>query len=175
MDRVVEDVLEGLVVLLGGLDLFRPEPSAEDVVLPAVSVVEGAGVLAVEVAHPGGEVRKRGLDEEVVVVAEEAAGVEAPAVAAADASQDLCEDRPVPVVTEDGLVVVALRSDVVIRAGGEVSTYSSHRAERTVETGVRTAISMSRRGGGTDSLRARHETPPQQPGPNRIGRKGPRR
>jgi putative intracellular protease/amidase len=122
VDRVVQDVLEGLVVLLGGLDLFGPEPSAEDMVLPAVAVIEGAGVLAVEVSHPVGEIRERGFDEEVVVVAEQAAGVKAPAVAAADAPQDLGEDRAVPVVTEDRLVVIALRSDVVVGAGREVST-----------------------------------------------------
>jgi hypothetical protein len=38
---------------------------AEDVVPAAVPLVEGAGVLAVQVAHAVGEVRKRGLDEEV--------------------------------------------------------------------------------------------------------------
>ena len=75
VDRVFEDVLERLVVLLRGLDLFRPEATAEDVVLAAVAVVEGAGVLTVQVPHPVREVGERGLDEEVVVVAEQAAGV----------------------------------------------------------------------------------------------------
>jgi hypothetical protein len=40
------------------------------VVLSPVTLVEGARVLAVEVAHAVREVRERGLDDQVVVVAE---------------------------------------------------------------------------------------------------------
>ena len=70
VDRVVEDVVERVVVLLFGFDHSGPEAAAEDMVLAAVSFVEGAGVLAVEVTHALGEVRLRRLDEQVVVVAE---------------------------------------------------------------------------------------------------------
>jgi hypothetical protein len=175
VDGVREDVLEGLVVLLFGLDLFRPEASPEDVVLPGVTVVEGAGVLAVEVAHPVGEVRERRLDEQVVVVAEQAAGVETPAVAPADPSQDQDEDGPVPVVAEDRLVVIAFRSDVVEGAGGEIATRSSHRREASGGASAETGISVSRRKGGTDVSRARQWTPPQRPRPNgRRAKKGRR-
>ena len=52
MERVVDDVLDRVVVLLLGLDHPRPESLAEDVVLAAVACVEGFCVLAVEVAHP---------------------------------------------------------------------------------------------------------------------------
>ena len=69
VDGVVEDVVEGVVVLILGLDHLRPEALAEDVVLVPVTFVEGAGILAVEVAHAVGEVGQRGLDEQVVVVA----------------------------------------------------------------------------------------------------------
>jgi len=92
----------------------------------AVPLVEGAGVLAVQVAHAVGEVRQRGLDEEVVVVAEEAAGVEPPAIVALDPPQNLEEDLPVVVVLEDRGVVVALRPDVVVGAGGEETMRTSH-------------------------------------------------
>jgi len=112
VDRIVEDVLDRFLILLFGLDLFRPEAAAEDVVPPAMAVVEGAGVLTVQIAHAVGEVCEGRLDEQVVVIAEQAAGVQPPAVAATDTPQDLREDRPVPVVAEDRLVVVALRSDV---------------------------------------------------------------
>jgi hypothetical protein len=162
MDRVGEDVLEGLLVLLFGLDLFRPEASAEDVVLPGVAVVEGAGVLAIEVAHPLGKVRERGLDQEVVVVPQQTAGVEAPAVAAADASEDLGEDCPVPVVAEDRLVVIPFRSDVVEGAGGESATRSSHLRDASGGGGAVTENSVSRRKGGTDVSSARQRTPPQR-------------
>lgn len=84
----MQDVVEGVVVLLFGLDHPGPEPLAEDVMLAAVPLVEGTGVAAVEVAHPIGEVGQGGLDDQVVVIAEEAACVEAPAIAPADALQD---------------------------------------------------------------------------------------
>ncbi len=131
VDRVVDDVLDGVVVLLLGLDHPRPEPLAEDVMLSAVALVESTGVLAVEVAHPVGEVRERGLDEQVVVVPQQAAGVEAPAVAPPDPLQDLDEDAAIPVVLEDRAVVVALRSDVVVGAGGEVAVGASHPGDRS--------------------------------------------
>jgi hypothetical protein len=140
MDRVFEDVLERLVVLLCRLDLFRPEPAPEDVVLPAVAIVEGASVLTVEVAHPVREVGERRFDEEVVVVAEQAAGVQAPAVATADAPQDLGEDGPVAVVAEDRRVVIAFRADVVVGAGGEVAARSSHRGDRTAVIGPQRCV-----------------------------------
>jgi hypothetical protein len=126
VDRVVEDVVEGRAVLLLGLDRSRPEAAAEDVVPAAVPFVEGTCVLAVQVAHARREVGQRGLDEQVVVVAEQAAGVQAPAVAPANAPQDPDEDLAVAVVQEDRRVVVPLRADVVARAGFRVAKRSSH-------------------------------------------------
>jgi hypothetical protein len=89
VDGIVEDVVECLVVLLFGLDHCGPEAPAEDVILSAVALVEGAGVLAVEVTHAVGEVGERRLDDEVVVIAEQAAGVQPPAVGPADSLEDL--------------------------------------------------------------------------------------
>jgi hypothetical protein len=120
VDRVVEDVVERVVVLLFGLDHFRPEPLAEDVVLPAMAFVEGTRILAVEIAHAVRQVRERCLDDQVVVVAEQAAGVQPPAVGTPDALQDLEEDRSIPVVEKDRRVVVPLRPDVVVGAGREI-------------------------------------------------------
>jgi hypothetical protein len=136
VDRVVEDVVDRVVVLLLRLDHPRPEPLAEEVVPAAVPLVEGAGVLAVQVAHAVGEIRQRGLDEEVVVVAEQAAGVEAPAIVALDPSQNLEKDPPVVVVLEDRSVVVALRADVVVGAGGEVTVRTSHPVEGNARLGA---------------------------------------
>jgi hypothetical protein len=122
----VEDVVECLVVLLFGLDHFRPEALAEDVMLPSVTFVEGACVLSVQVAHARGQIRERRLDEQVVVVPEQAACVEAPAVVASHASQELQEDRAVPVVEEDRRVVVPFCSDVVVGARREVTKRPCH-------------------------------------------------
>jgi hypothetical protein len=126
VDRVVEDVVERVVVLLFGLDHFRPEAPAEDVILAAVAFVEGAGVLAVEIAHAVGQVGERGLYDEVIVVAEQAASVQPPAVGQVDSLEDLQEDGAIPVVEEDRGVVVPLRADVVIGAGGEMAVRPSH-------------------------------------------------
>jgi len=87
--------------------------------LAAVAFVERPRILAVEVAHAVREVCDGGLDEQVVVVPEQAADVETPAIPAFDVLEDLDEDPAVVVVAEDRLVVVALRRDVVAGAGGK--------------------------------------------------------
>jgi len=158
---VVEDVVERGRVLLLGLDLLRPEALAEDVVLAAVALVEGAGVLAVQLAHAVGEVRERRLDDQVVVVAEQAPGVEAPAVAPADARQDLEEDSAVVVVQEDRRVVVPFGADVVVGTGCEVAMRTSHCAERSSARRRTGAAYEIRRMAVTDASRARHETAPR--------------
>jgi hypothetical protein len=163
MDRVVEDVVERVVVLLLGLDHARPEPLAEDVVLAAVPLVEGTRVLAVQVAHAVGQVRQRCLDEQVVVVAKQAAGVETPAVAAADAPQDVDEDAAVPIIEEDRRVVVPFRADVVVSPGGEVAVRTAHAATVAAAEAAIGAMSEFRHATVTDPSRARHVTRPWEP------------
>ena len=131
MDRVIEDVVDRVVVLILGLDHLRPETLPEDMVLAAMALVEGTCVLAIEVTHAVGEVGQGGLDEQVVMVAQQAPGVETPAVAAPDAPQDVKKDGPVPVVLEDRCVVVPLRPDVVVGPGGEVAVRASHPGDRS--------------------------------------------
>jgi hypothetical protein len=130
MDRVVEHVLERRFVLLLGFDQLRPEPAAEDVVAAAVPVVERARVLTVEVAHAVRQVRQRRLDDQVVVVAHQAACVQLPAVPVHDALQNADERVAVGVVEEDRRVVVAARCEVVIRASGERTAFATHRDRR---------------------------------------------
>jgi hypothetical protein len=69
VERVVDDVVDRRLVLLVRLDHLRPVAATEDVILPLMPLVEGAGVAAVQVPHPVGEVRQWCLDEEVVVIA----------------------------------------------------------------------------------------------------------
>jgi hypothetical protein len=151
-DRVLEDVLQRRFEVLVALDRLRVETLAEDVVAPPVDGVERMGVLAVEVAHPVGEVRLGRLDDEVVMRAEQAARVEAPAVAAHDAAQLVQEGAAVVVVQEAEPFVVAARRDVVPGAGGEVATLSGHPA-----TVARSSRRQPRRDeAGTRSLRLGH-------------------
>jgi hypothetical protein len=84
VEGVIHDVVDRRLVLILRLDQFRPVPVAEDVVLPLVAFVEGAGIGAIQIPHPLGEVRQGGLDQQVVVVAHQAAHVREPAVAPFD-------------------------------------------------------------------------------------------
>jgi hypothetical protein len=126
VERVVDDVVDRRRVLLVRLDHLRPVTASEDVILPLVALVEGACVASVEVAHPLGEVRHGGLDEEVVVVAHQAAHVSPPAVTPFDPAQDVEENDPVSIVEHDRCVVVAPNPDVVVGAGCEVTVGPSH-------------------------------------------------
>jgi len=126
LDGVLGDVVEAGGVVLFRLDHPGPEALAEDVVLAAVARVECLGVLAVEVPHAVRQVRERRLEEQVVVVAEQAAGVDPPAEVPANSLQDLEEDGAVVVVLEDRRVVVPFGRDVVVGAGGKMAGRASH-------------------------------------------------
>jgi hypothetical protein len=164
--RVVEHVFEGLGVLLVGLDHNGVEAASEDVVAARVALVERPGVPTIEVAHSLGEIRGGSFDDEVVVVAEQAARMELPAVPALDASQDLDEDGSVPVVVEDRLLVVSPRRDVVISASSDVAVRSSHAPT------VAAAIAWSPRGNasGTPLLRPRYVPSTRHDGNRRVPR-----
>jgi hypothetical protein len=126
VEGIVDDVVDRRLVLLVRLDHLRPVAAAEDVVLPLVAFVEGAGVAAVQVPHPIRKVRQGRLDEEVVVVSHQAAHVSAPAVAPFDSAQEVEEDDPVSIVEHDRGVVVAAHPDVVVSARREVTMGRSH-------------------------------------------------
>jgi hypothetical protein len=130
VDGVVDDVLERVRVLLLGFDYLRAEAAAEDVVPPTVALVEGAGVPAVEVAHPVREVRLGRLDEQVVVVAHQAAHVRAPPVATFDAAQDVDEEDAVVVLEEDRCEVIPAGGYVVLSPGGEIAAWAAHLQRR---------------------------------------------
>src|SRR5256885_12694815 len=117
VDGIVDDVLEGGVVLLLGLDHLRPVAAAEDVVLSSMPLVEGPGVGSVQVPHALVEVGRRGLDEQVVVVAHQAADVHPPPVAAFHPPENVREDDPIFQVERDRRLVVAAGPDVVAGAG----------------------------------------------------------
>src|SRR5438094_1656835 len=128
MDGVPDDVLAGRVVLVVALDQLRPVAAAENVVDASVPLVEGSSVAAVQVAHALVEVGLRRLDEEVVVVAHQAADLHLPAVAALDAAEDVEEDDAVVVVYNDRRVVVPAGHDVVRGAGKDDAVGPSHAA-----------------------------------------------
>ena len=157
MDGVVDHVLECGGVLLFGLDHLRPEAPAEDVVGTAVPLVEGPRIAPIQVAHAVGQVRPRRLDDEVIVVAQEAAGVEAPAVAGGDFVQGPQPDGPVVVIQHNRCLVVAARRDVVPSACGEVAAFATHLADRSARGLLSLTSSVFWRRSLTLPSRARHE------------------
>jgi hypothetical protein len=124
--RVVDHIIDGVGVLLLGLDQLRPETAAEEVVTAPVTLVEGPRIGAVEVAHAVGEVRLRCLEHEVVVVPHQALCVQAPAVATLNAAEDVEEHGAVGPVEHDRRAVVAARADVVEGAGFLMATGTGH-------------------------------------------------
>jgi hypothetical protein len=156
VERVVDDIVHGRRVLLLGLDQLRPEAPSEDVVAAAVALVEGAGVRAVQVAHPIGEVGKRRLDDQVIVVPHQTTGVDAPLVAAPDPAEDVQKDRAVPVVDDDWRMVVSPRPDVVVGTGGEEAMRSRHVPDRSRLEAPFEPSGTFRHRSGAAPLRARH-------------------
>jgi hypothetical protein len=148
VSRVVDDVGDGLLVLLLGFDQPRPEAATEDVVAATVPLVEGACVGAVQVSHAVREVGGGSLEDEVVVVPHQALHVQAPAIPALDAPEDVEENASVLPVENDRRAVVALRPDVVMSSGGEVTARATH-------TGDGNSVEPSIQPGATLLARAR--------------------
>jgi hypothetical protein len=126
LDRVLEHVFEDVGVLVVALERPRIEAAAEDVMAEAVTFVEAARIGAVQVSHAVGQVRFGRLDDEVVVRAEEAVGVQAPAVPARHPLQEVEEETAIVVAEEDEGAPVADGGDVVVRTGLELSERAAH-------------------------------------------------
>src|SRR2546430_11275193 len=100
-DRVLADVLAGVLEVTLGLDHPGREAGAEQVPAAAVAQVEPLGVAAAQVLDAGGQLRLRRLDDRVVVVRHQAEGVDVPAVAVDGLREQLEEGEPVVVVAHD--------------------------------------------------------------------------
>jgi hypothetical protein len=157
-DRVLEHVFERIDVVLFGFDQLRVVAPAEHVVTEAPAMVEAARVPAVEVAHAEGEIRLGCLHDEVVVRSEEAVRVEAPAVAARDATEDVDEDAAIVVVEEDEGTTVAHRRDVVVGTGGEVPARAAHGSTVATRGGRKRVPRTFWHTSVTPTSRTRHRT-----------------
>src|SRR3712207_1202298 len=111
--RVAGDVGDRGPELLVGLDEARPVATLEQMAAPAVAVVEGPGVEAVEAPHSRAEVRLACLDERMDVIAHQAVGEQPPAHADRDAGELEQLRRAISIVPEDALTVVPPGVDVV--------------------------------------------------------------
>jgi hypothetical protein len=120
-DGVLDDIGDGCVIFVRVLDHLRPVAAAEEVVDASVTLVEGAGVAAVQVAHALVEVRLWSLDDQVEVIPHDAADMHAPAVAPRDSAEEVEEQGAVLVVEDDRHVVVAAGDHVVHGTGFEMA------------------------------------------------------
>jgi hypothetical protein len=140
-------------------------------VTSAVAMVEGASVLPVEIAHAVREAGRRRLENEVVVVAEEAVGVNSPAVTELHPPKDVEEDGAVLLIECDRRSVVAAGSDVVVRTGGEVAERASHCSDASLGRRRLSARLQFRRASDAVMSRARRRTGPNPP-PRPMRREG---
>src|SRR5207244_2986127 len=111
-DRVLADVLAGVLEVTLGLDHPGREAGAEKVAAAAVAQVEPLGVAAAQVLDAGGQLRLRRLDDGVVVIRHQAEGVDLPAIAVDGLRKELQEREPVVVIAHDRRPVDAARGDV---------------------------------------------------------------
>ena len=88
------------------------EAALQEMTHARMAPVEALRVDAVQLAHPARERRLGGLEEEMVVVAHQHVGVEAPTVGPDDAREHGEELAPVGVVAEDRAALVAAGRDV---------------------------------------------------------------
>jgi hypothetical protein len=158
VDRIFDDVLEGGVVLLLGLDHLGPVAAPENVVLASVALVEGPGVGAVQVPHALVEVGRGRLHQEVVVVAHQAAHVHPPPVAPLHSPQDVDEDHPILQIEHDRRVVVPAAPNVVTGAREDDSVRPSHRSKVASREALVPRPRAFRHTSGAAASRARHET-----------------
>ena len=78
-----------------------------------VAAIESLCVDAVQLSHAAREVRLRGLEEQVIVIAHHAVGVHAPAELAHGRGEDVEENQAVVVVGVDWLARVAAAGGVI--------------------------------------------------------------
>jgi hypothetical protein len=104
----------------------RREAVAEEVAAAVVAPVERLRVGTVQALHAVGEAPELRLDDEVVVVRQQAERVDTPVVAPDLGGQQSQEEPALVVVEEDGGARDATGSDVVDAFGRKLATRSPH-------------------------------------------------
>ena len=102
------------------------EARLEHVPAAAVALIEQLGVAAVEALHAGRELGRRRFDDQVVVRAHEAVGVDVPVVLAFDDAEEVEEVEAIEVRAEDPSVVDPVRGDVEDAVGELAAKQSGH-------------------------------------------------
>jgi hypothetical protein len=127
--RVLEQVVDHDREVRLVLDQPGGEAAAEEVAAAPVLGIEGLRVAAVQALHPGREQSALRFDDEVVVVAHQAEGVQLPAVALGSRAQQREKEEPILVVAEDQAPRDPARDHVVDPVGEETARHSRHPAD----------------------------------------------
>jgi hypothetical protein len=126
IDRVLADVFESGVVVILALDQSRGVPALKEAAAAAVATVESLRVRAVHQVHAGREIHPGRLDDQVVVRAEEAARVDAPAKPLGCPLDQLDEVDSVEVAAEKKCAAGGAAGDVVEAVGQIAATHPGH-------------------------------------------------
>jgi hypothetical protein len=89
----------------------------EHVAHPPVAPVEALGVDLIEPLQAACQVRLGGFDEQMVVIAHQAVGVESPALLGDLAAEQIEKRCAVPIIANDVRARIAARGDVIQRTG----------------------------------------------------------
>jgi hypothetical protein len=108
------------------LDDGCAEATAEQVSRSAMALVEPLRILGVQVTEGAGDVARRRLDDQVVVVRHQAPRVHVHAKANSSAGHERDERRAVIVVLEDLAAIVPSRGHVVVAARLEAAWRARH-------------------------------------------------
>ena len=92
----------------------------------SVATIEALGIHTVQLPHTAGEIRLRGVNQEMYVIVHQAVGMTAPTKALHYPSQGGQEQLTVLIVTKDSLACIPSRSDVIERTGEFDAEWTSY-------------------------------------------------
>jgi hypothetical protein len=128
VDGVQREVLQCVDEVLVAPDEAVGVSLGEDASVPAVPLVEAAGVRAVQVAHAGAEISDRCSDEQVIVRPHQTPAHQLPAVPSRRAGEQSHEVPAIAVIDEELAPADGSGGQVEGSAGAFGSEWASHRS-----------------------------------------------
>src|SRR5215212_8811804 len=132
-DGVFEDVETTSLESRLGIDHVDGVPPLEKVPITPMALVEELHISTVQPLHAARKIRLRGLDDQVVVIGQQAERATGPFVANDDGAQEVRNVLSVDVVDVDGAVVRPTPCDVIDADLGEVFARSSRHGSKVDE------------------------------------------
>jgi hypothetical protein len=82
----------------------------------AISSIEPLGIHAIELSHPFGQIRVRGFDDQMIMIAHQTIGMTAPIEPLTDVGVDLKKGPTIGIIKKDICPSIAARRHMVQRA-----------------------------------------------------------